>query len=95
MNLFDKECQDVVDVNINMTIPWYIMASYAYYEEDNPILSDSVFDNLVKKTLAGWDSIEHIHKDSLSLDMLHAGTYSGKYPSRIKPALDSLRGNNK
>ena len=49
--IFDKECGDVIDDNLNMTVPWYLMAAYAYYEEDRPILSDSYFDRLAKKML--------------------------------------------
>ena len=34
----DHQCLDVIDSNINMTVPWYLMAAYAYYVEDDPIL---------------------------------------------------------
>ena len=92
MKLFDKDCTDLIDHNVNMTVPWYIMASYAYYVEDNPILEDSTFDRLAKKLLANWDDVEHMHKNLLNKDMLEAGTFMGEYPSRIKYALQSLRG---
>lgn len=92
--LFDKDCLDVVDDNLNMSVPWYLMASYAYYEEDRPILSDSVFDRLARKILEFWDIIDHLHKDYLNEDMLKAGTFMGEYPSRVKFALQELRSNN-
>ena len=92
--LFDKDCLDVVDDNLNMSVPWYLMASYAYYEEDRPILSDSVFDRLARKILEFWDIIDHLHKDYLNEDMLKAGTFIGEYPSRVKFALQELRSNN-
>jgi len=91
MDLYDKECYDNIERNPNMIVPWYIMAAYAYYEEDNPILSDAVFDRLAKKMLENWDDIEHFHKEYLSIDMLKAGTYNGEYPSRIRGAVDSVR----
>jgi len=84
---------DNVDDNINMAIPWYLMASYAYYEEDDPILEDNTFDRLARKILEFWDIIDHYHKDVLNEDMLRAGTFSGEYPTRIKYALQSLRSN--
>lgn len=93
MGLFDKDCMDNVDDNINMAIPWYLMASYAYYEEDDPILEDNTFDRLARKILEFWDIIDHYHKDVLNQDMLRAGTFSGEYPTRIKYALQSLRSN--
>jgi len=90
--LFDKHCSDLIDDNLNMTVPWYLMAAYAYYEEDRPILSDSYFDRLAKKMIEYWDIIDHLHKDSISIDMLESGTFLGEYPSRVKYALTDLRG---
>ena len=87
----EKACMDVCDDNINMMVPWYIMASYAYYEEDDPILEDAMFDRLAKKLLKDWDEIDHFHKDYLTKDMLEAGTYIGEYPSRVKGAVEDVR----
>ena len=92
--LFDKDCLDHVGDNLNMTVPWYLMAAYAYYVEDRPILSDSIFDRLAKIMLESWDAIEHCHKDHLNEDMLEAGTYLGEYPGRFKGAVQALRGKN-
>lgn len=87
----DNECFDSIEVNINMSIPWYLMACYAYYVEDNPILSDSYFDRLTKIIIDNWNKIEHHHKEKLNLDMLQAGTFLGEYPSRVEGGLKSLR----
>jgi hypothetical protein len=91
-NDYDKHCIDCISDSINLTIPWYLLASYAYYEEDDPILSDAVFDRLGQKMLKNWETIEHIHKTFITEDMLEAGTFIGTYPSRIRGALDALRG---
>ena len=90
--IFDKQCLDHIDDNLNLTVPWYLMAAYAYYVEDRPILSDSIFDRLAKKMLEFWDIIEHFHKDHISKDMLEAGTFLGEYPSRVEWAVQALRG---
>lgn len=82
---------DTCDDSINMYVPWYMMAAYAYYVEDDPILSDTMFDKMAKRMLELWDEIEHPHKKYLSEDMLKAGTFIGEYPSRVKGALDSVR----
>lgn len=87
----EKACCEIIDDNINMTVPWYLMAAYAYYEEDNPIITDETFDRMSKKMLKHWDEIEHMHKELITLDMLYAGTYIGEYPSRVKGALDEIR----
>lgn len=91
----DKELTDMIDKNSNMMVPWYLLASYAYYEEDDPILTDAMFDRLAKKMIGKWDTIDHYHKEYITLDMLEAGTYTGKYPRRVKDALDSLRSSYK
>lgn len=87
----DKDCFDSVDMNANMMIPWYLMACYAYYEEDDPILTDAGFDRLCKKMIEKFDEIEHMHKGYVTEDNLSAGTYIGEYPSRIKGAVRSLK----
>lgn len=87
----EKACLDTCDSNINMLVPWYIMAAYAYYVEDDPIMEDSLFDKLSKKLLKEWDNIEHYHKHHLNKDMLYAGTYIGEYPARVQGAVKSVR----
>ena len=87
----DKECTDIVDSNINMCVPWYLMAAYAYYVEDDPILSDSKFDRLARLMLERWDEIKHHHKHLITVKDLEAGTYLGEYPSRVSGAVKQLR----
>lgn len=87
----EKACCEIVDNNINMLVPWYIMASYAYYVEDDPLLEDAVFDRLAKRLLESWDTVDHFHKDHLSVDMVKAGTYIGEYPSRVKGAVGEIK----
>ena len=90
-NYLDRECVDLVDTNINMTVSWYLMAAYSYYVQDDPILSDAGFDRLAKKMLDNWDKIEHIHKHLITVDDLRGGTYLGEYPTRVHGAIKSLR----
>lgn len=77
--------------NINLMVPWYLMAAYAYYKDDDPILSDHFFDDMAKTMLAVWDDIEHFHKHLINVDDLNGGTYLGEYPSRVQGGLESLR----
>lgn len=87
----DKMCMDVTDDNVNMYVPWYLMAAYSYYVEDDPILSDSRFDRMARTMLERWDEIEHHHKHLITEKDLEAGTYLGEYPSRVKCAVQQLR----
>lgn len=87
----DFECTNHVERNINLSVPWFLMAAYAYYEEDNPILTDARFDKLAKMMYNNWDDIEHHHKEYIDKDALRAGSYVGKYPERTKGGLKYLR----
>ena len=77
--------------NINMAVPYYIMAAYAYYKEDDPIMSDSTFDKLATFILENYDNINHPHKVYLDQETLAAGTYLGEYPRLAIDALKHLR----
>lgn len=87
----DIECLEIVDNNVNMMVPWYLMAAYAYYVQDNPILSDSMFDRLAKRMKENWNRIEHVHKEHITMADLEAGTFLGEYPKRVEGAVDHLR----
>jgi len=88
--MLDQHAAELFEKNINMMVPYYLMASYAYYENDSPIFSDAFFDSMGKTMIECWDDIEHRHKEHLTIDMLTAGTYMGEYPSIVKDALISL-----
>ena len=77
--------------DISMSVPLYLMMSYAYYEEDKPIASDSTFDEVSKLMLENWKKIKHPHKKLINLDNLKAGTYLGKYPTIVKDTLEMVR----
>jgi len=89
--MIDKIMQEVTDDNVNMTVPWYLMTSYAYYVEDDPLVSDGAFDRLTKKMIKEWEKIEHFHKDHIKIDDLKAGTFLGEYPSRVPDAVKDIR----
>lgn len=74
-----------------MAVPYYLMASYAYYVQDDPIFTDGFYDTLAKRVLDNWDTITHRHRDVLNKDDLAAGSFLGEYPSIIEGALKSLR----
>ena len=67
------------------------MAAYADYVQDAPILSDSFFDDLAKTLLVVWNDVEHQHKHYITVDMLNAGTYIGKYPGIVEGAVEQLQ----
>lgn len=87
----EKMCADSCDGNSNMYVPWYLMAAYAYYVEDNPIISDRLFDTMAKRMLEVWDDIEHMHKEHITKEDLEGGTFLGEYPTRIKFAVEQVR----
>lgn len=89
--MLDEHAANLFAKNINMLVPWYLMAAYSYYVNDDPILSDSFFDDMSKTLLTVWENIEHYHKHYITKDMLEAGTYIGEYPSIVEGAVADLR----
>jgi NAD-dependent DNA ligase len=69
----------------------YLMCAYAYYVEDDALISDAEFDELGKWLLQNYDSVEHMHKHLVTKDDLKAGTYLGKYPTMVKGAVKDYR----
>ena len=88
--MYDEYAAKIIADNKNMLVPWYLMASYAYYVLDDPILSDAMYDGMSKQLLTQFDNISHYHKHLLSKDMLEAGSFLGEYPSIISGAVRSL-----
>ena len=78
--------------NKNMLVPYYLMFSYAYYKENESLISDSEYDQICQDLITNWDNITHWHKPLLSLESLKAGTGYDieKYPNRVVSAALSL-----
>lgn len=91
MSTKDKLCRRKVGTIPNLLVPWYLMACYAYYVEDDPILSDDCYDWLCKELSVRWETIDHFHKSYLNQDAVNAGTFLGNYPSRVKGAVNYVR----
>lgn len=89
--MISKLTLEVAKQHPNRSVPLYLMASYAYYVEDKPILEDHEFDQLAKFMLDNWDNVKHNHKYKITEDMLKAGTYLGDYPSIVEGALEYYR----
>ena len=89
MNI-DTKVLELVSKNKNMIVPWYLIAAYCYYELDSPILSDSVFDQLVLTFSKEYDTIEHVHKELVTKEDLEAGTYLRGYPTIAKMAAHNI-----
>lgn len=91
--LHDDKCQAAISRNQNMLVPWYLMAAHAYYDLDEPIISDALFDELAQRLLKSWDTITHWHKHLITTDDLRAGTLLRRdLPMRIAGAVRNLKG---
>lgn len=89
--MLDDYAAEIFADNINMMVPWYLMAAYAYYKQDEPILTDAFFDAMGKTMLEVWDDIDHRHKHLITRDDLQAGSYLGDYPSIVEGAMEELK----
>ena len=77
----------------NLLVPWYLMASYAYYIRDTSIMSDGEYDSLCARLDRQWDCVEHRHKNLIDRDWLLAGTCflrREQYPTITKSAACGL-----
>ena len=91
MTLLDARMASLTRRNANLMVPWYLMAAYAYYELDAPILTDATFDALAKRLLVAWPRIEHRHKHLISVEELEAGTLlSRDLPEIVKGSAAAL-----
>ena len=74
-----------------MLVPYYLMFSYAYYKENESLITDSEYDQICRDLITNWNDITHWHKSLLNLDSLRAGTgYDIKYPERVVNAALAL-----
>ena len=71
-------------------VAMYMMAAYAYYMDDDPIMDDWSFDMLAKQILEDYETHSK-HPHCPSEDDLKAGTYLGEYPNIVRGALDAYR----
>jgi hypothetical protein len=68
-------------------VAMYLMAAYAYYVDDEPIMSDHEFDMMAQNILKEYDKYSK-HPHCPTQDDLRAGTYLGEYPTIVRVALD-------
>ena len=74
-----------------MLVPYYLMFSYAYYQENESLVPDAEYDQICQDLITNWNDITHWHKRLLNLESLKAGTgYDIKYPNRVVSAALSL-----
>ena len=77
--------------NKNMLVPYYLMFSYAYYQENESLIPDAEYDQICQDLITNWNDITHWHKRLLNLESLKAGTgYDIKYPERVVNAALAL-----
>ena len=89
--MLDSMIKEKIKENVNMTVPLYLMMSYAYYKQDDPIAEDATFDEVAKILLKNYDKIKHHHKEFIRKDSLKAGTYLGVYPTIVKDTVEMVR----
>lgn len=83
----------LIERNISISVAWYLMAAYAYYHLDDPILEDGTYDALARLMLLNWEDINHRHKHLIDKEALEAGTLllpKEKFPQIIIDTAVSL-----
>lgn len=92
--MYDKEFLKFAEKSRNIIIPWFLMASYAYYHLDKSIISDGLYDKMAKAILKHWNIIQHRHKNLITKTDLKAGSLyrlrEDEYPSLTKDSVKVL-----
>lgn len=90
----DLQCRKIIHSDPNMMIPWFLMASYLYYQKEISIISDELFDELCSHMVEKWDTLDHPNKVYITLDDLRAGSgfaiAEATYPHRVRSSALSL-----
>jgi NAD-dependent DNA ligase len=91
---FDNQASQIIAQDVNAIVPWFLMASFLYYIEDESLLTDAYYDELSQQMLERWDEITHRHKQLISADDLLCGSgfaiREDEYPSITKYAARRL-----
>lgn len=75
IRLLDQLYHDLrVSKGPNVSVPWALMASYLYYHEDKTIISDVIYDSIIKDIVEHWDEIDHCHKKFLDFESLKSSS---------------------
>lgn len=66
----------------------FMISSFLYYNLNRSIITDAEYDRLAQEILAGYNTLSHIHKHLVTIDMLEAGTAYNirEYPRMIQHA---------
>jgi hypothetical protein len=68
---------NIKELNKYQLVPYYLMSSFLYYEShpqwESP-LTDTEYDDLCKRVLAEWETLDHPHKHLIDYFALSAGT---------------------
>jgi len=89
--LFDDHVHAEVTRTPAAAISWYLIASYAYYEMDCPVLTDALFDRVAGFILNNYDRLTHQHKALLDLETLKCTTFLGTYPTIVINTYHQIR----
>lgn len=74
-----------------MAVPHFLIASFMYYREDDPLLSDHTFDALLP-VIRGLPPGSHRHQHLITAEHLEAGTgFDIKFPDLVEGAAAALR----
>ena len=87
----DEYVRRKITGNRNLLVPYYLMLSHLYYDRDESLVSDALYDLICKRLDEEWDLVRHWHKDLVDRAALSAGTgYHLKHPRRVVEAANAL-----
>lgn len=73
----DASCAATIAQHPNTAVSWFLMASYAYYVLDRPLLTDAGFDAVCRSLEQNWSRITHRHQKLVGYDPAKGRLTSG------------------
>lgn len=66
--------EDIAVVPARVLVPYYLLASFAYYWQNHSPMTDAAYDFMCKRLGAEYDNFEHPHKHLVDRESMVAGT---------------------
>lgn len=87
-DLFDEYVKELLETNLNVSVSWWLICSFAYYRLDTSLISDGLFDYINNLISDNYSSIEHVNKDLVTPERLSVGSGYDivNFPQRVQSA---------
>lgn len=89
----EHHARRTVNENAQMLVPWILLASYGYYQQERPLVSDELYDEWCRRLHRTWWRVSHRHKELIARGetTCHVILSEEQYPSIVVGAYFELQ----